>query len=104
MQNFNPIVLQSLLRNLQIQQYNPQLDLYNQLAYAPMSPEQQAWANNLKRTDPTLQNTNLNYIPTIQQLNLMNAFNARGLTTEDREQMRATREAYDNLMNNNQGQ
>lgn len=100
MQNFNPMVLQSLLNNLQFyqaQQYNPQI------AFAPMTPEQQAWANNQKRLDPTQQDTNVNYIPTYNQLYGMNAFNAKGLNTTDRDQMLDARAAYDEAIRRMQG-
>lgn len=94
------MVLQDFLRNLQAQELVNQNE--QQLAWSPMSPEQQAWANRQKRLDPTQQNTNLNYIPTLGQINSMNALNARNMTTVDAEQMRAAREAYDNLLRQRQ--
>lgn len=100
MQNFNPLIIHEFLNRLNYYQSQPQ---NQQIAYAPMTPEQQNWANSIPRRDNTLLDTNLNYIPTIEQINKMNGINARGLTTEDREQIRTAREAYDAALRRAQG-
>lgn len=101
MQNINSIPVQQLMANLG--RYIQGIPQAERIAYAPMTPEQQAWANRLPRQDVTQMNTNLNYIPTMQQINSMNALNARGLNTIDAQQMREAREAYDAILRQQQG-
>ena len=74
--NNYPILLQQLLNNLYNQQaQQPQLTpqqvltmyMNNYLAYD--NPKVQDRFNEFKRLDPTLEDKNLNYIPTTEQIN-----------------------------------
>ena len=100
--NNNPILMQQLLQGLYSQQANQNISpmqYFDNTLLAYSNPAVQDRFNKLERKDATLQDKNLNYIPTTEQINKM--LRQYGIPTTDLYEAQDIRNRYNKITGQN---